>query len=89
MRIKLCHRNLRFETQSQVTVTYRGESIGGQRLDLIVEGAVIVEIKAVRELLPIHQAQILSYLKASGLRAGLLMNFNVKLFMDGFHRFVR
>lgn len=50
---------------------------------------MVVEVKAVKKLRPIHQAQILSYLKASGHRVGLLMNFNVRLFVEGLQRFVR
>jgi len=70
-------------------VQYRGETVSEYRLDLLVERCVIVEVKAVKKLRPIHQAQILSYLKASGHRVGLLMNFNVRLFVDGLQRFVR
>jgi GxxExxY protein len=67
----------------------RGETVAQHRLDLVVEHSVIVEVKAVKKLRPIHQAQLLSYLKASGHRVGLLMNFNVRLLVDGLQRFVR
>lgn len=82
-------RSLRADVQKLIQVRYRGELVCQHRLDLVVEDAVVVEVKAVRKLRPIHQAQILSYLKASGYRVGLLMNFNVRLFVEGLHRFVR
>ena len=59
------------------------------QLDLIVEDCVIVEVKAVRRLRRIHQAQILSYQKATGCRVGLLMNFNVRMLVEGLQRFIR
>ena len=58
----------------------------GYRLDLVVEDKVIVEIKSVHTIAPIHEAQLLSYLKLSGYRKGLLINFNVKLLKDGIQR---
>ena len=60
----------------------------GYRLDIIVNEAVILEIKSVEALAPIHEAQLLTYLKLSGLRIGLLLNFNVALFKQGIKRFV-
>jgi len=60
----------------------------GYRLDLLVEEAVIVEIKAVDRLAPIHKAQLLSYLRLSGCKVGLLINFNVKVLKDGIRRVV-
>jgi GxxExxY protein len=72
-----------------VQVYYRGELVCGHRLDIVVESVVVVEVKAVRKLRPIHHAQLLSYLKASGCRVGLLMNFNVPMLIEGLRRFVR
>ena len=70
-------------------IVYEGEKLdAGYRLDLVIDGAVIVEIKSVEALAPIHDAQVLTYLKLSGLRVGLLMNFNVALFKQGIKRFV-
>jgi GxxExxY protein len=68
-----------------------GETLvdGGYRSDLIVEGRVLVELKAIEKLLPIHEAQVLTYLKLTGLRVGLLMNFNVTSLRLGLRRFVR
>jgi GxxExxY protein len=60
----------------------------GYRIDLLVEDKVIIELKAVEQLLPIHRAQVLSYLKLSGCRLGLLINFNVLLLKRGIQRLV-
>jgi GxxExxY protein len=89
MAVELRCRGLRFKEEHVIAIRYRGEVVAQHRLDLVVEGCVVVEVKAVKKLRPIHQAQILSYLKASGCRIGLLMNFNVKLFKDGLRRYVR
>jgi GxxExxY protein len=60
----------------------------GYRMDLIVEETVIVELKAIEQMLPLHEAQLMTYLKLSGLHVGLLMNFNVRLLKDGITRIV-
>lgn len=60
----------------------------GYRLDLLVEQEVIVELKVVEQIAPVHEAQILSYLKFAGCKIGLLINFNVKLLKDGIRRFI-
>jgi GxxExxY protein len=60
----------------------------GYRLDLLVAGAIVIEVKSVEALAPVHQAQLLTYLKLSGHRLGFLMNFNVALFKHGLRRFV-
>ncbi len=84
---ELRKRNLRVETQVALPVNYDGVEIElGYRIDLLVEGAVIVELKAVRELLPIHEAQLLSYLKLSRKKIGLLINFHVLRLKDGIKR---
>jgi len=87
--IDLRLRNLNFEQQKSILIQYRGEIVYRHKIDLMVENSVIVEVKAVRRLRRIHQAQILSYQKASGCRVGLLMNFNVKIMIEGLRRFVR
>ncbi len=61
---------------------------GGFRLDLLVEQSVVVELKAVEALIPVHKAQLLTYLKLSGYRLGLLINFNVPLIKDGIQRLI-
>jgi GxxExxY protein len=77
------------ERQKELPVCYRGVLVDcGYRLDLLVEGKVIVELKAVEKLQPIHEAQLLSYLKLSGCHVGLLLNFNVRMLRDGLKRMV-
>ena len=80
---------LRVERQKPLSVTYKEIQLEqGYRIDLWVERQVIVELKAVEEITDVHQAQILSYLKFSGCRVGLLINFNVNLLKDGLRRYV-
>lgn len=77
------------EQQKPLPVVYRGVHLDcGYRIDLMVSDAVIVEFKAVDKLLPIHEAQVLSYLKLSGCQVGLLINFNVRVLREGVRRFV-
>ena len=76
-------------SQVLLPLTYKGISLDvGYRIDLLVEEAVIVEIKAVERLAPVHEAQLLSYLKLSGKKVGLLINFHVPLVKDGIKRMV-
>lgn len=78
-----------FELQKVMPVGYKGVLIDcGYRLDLLVDGKIIVELKAVAALDPIHEAQILTYLKLAKVKTGLLINFNVPLLRDGIRRFV-
>ena len=86
---ELAERGLRVERQKALPVAYKGVRVDcGYRIDLLVEGQVIVELKAVAALDPIHEAQVLSYLKLSGCHVGLLINFNVKLLKEGLRRLV-
>jgi GxxExxY protein len=86
---EISRRGLSVQRQVALPIVYEGEKLdAGYRLDLIVDGSVIVEIKSIDALAPIHEAQVLTYLKLSGLRIGLLMNFNVVLFKHGLKRFV-
>lgn len=86
---ELVERGLQVERQKTLPVVYRSVRVGcGYRLDLLVEGVVIVEVKAVDKLAPIHDAQVISYLKMSGCRVGLLVNFNVTLLKNGLRRLV-
>jgi GxxExxY protein len=87
--VEFRNRSLTFAEQVLVPVKYRGETLCHYRMDLIVADVVLVEVKAVKELLPIHQAQLMAYLKATAKRVGLLVNFNVKLIKHGIRRFVR
>ncbi|MCK5186513.1 MAG: GxxExxY protein [Deltaproteobacteria bacterium] len=80
---------LKVEQQKPLPIVYRGVKLEcGYRLDLMIENEVIVEIKSVEKLLPIHQAQLMSYLKLSDCRVGLLINFNVKILKNGIKRVV-
>ncbi len=86
---ELADHGLFVEKQKELPVRYRGVQVDcGYRLDLLVEGKVIVELKAVEKLLPIHEAQLLSYLKLSGCKVGLLLNFNVRMLREGLKRMV-
>jgi GxxExxY protein len=78
---------LRFEHQKPLPISYKGIQLDcGYRLDIVVENTVVVELKSVETLLPIHHAQLLTYLKLSDYKVGLLINFNVKLLKDGIKR---
>lgn len=86
---ELTKAGLKVQSQLALPVIYDGIRLdAGYRIDLLVEDAVIVELKAVDSLLPIHEAQLLSYLKLSEKKLGLLINFNVKLLINGIKRLV-
>ena len=86
---ELFERGLAVEKQKTLPVTYRNIKLDtGYRLDLLVEGKVIIEVKAVDKFAPIHSAQLLSYLKLSDCSVGLLINFNVKVLKHGIQRVV-
>jgi GxxExxY protein len=87
--LELAESGLRFEHQVKLPVIYRGLRVeAGFRVDYVVERSVLVELKAVERLLPVHSAQLLSYLKLTGLTVGLLINFNVVHLRDGIRRVV-
>ena len=79
---------LKFATQVEFPVIYKGRVIGERRIDLIVEDLVIVELKSVERMDPVFEAQILSYLKLTGKKVGLLINFNNRFLKDGIKRFI-
>lgn len=86
---ELLKRGLRVESQVWLPIIYDGAEIeGGYRIDLLVEGEVIVELKVVEQILDLHKAQLLSYLKLADKRVGLLINFNVVHLRDGIRRLV-
>lgn len=86
---ELLDRGLKVEAQKPLPVNYRGQKFDcGYRIDLLVEDLLVVELKSVEKLMPIHTAQILSYLRLSNLQVGLLLNFNVMRLKDGLHRIV-
>lgn len=86
--LEMAAEGLPYERERSVAVNYRGTLIGGQRIDLIVGDAVIVELKAVTRVEPVFQAKLISYLRTTGLRAGLLINFNAPLLREGLKRIV-
>ena len=75
--VELRNRSIVYESQLAVTISYKGQPVGQARLDLLVGNELVVELKAVEALLPIHHAQVVSYLRATGRHLGLLINFNV------------
>jgi len=88
MCIELDSRGIRFERQLRAPAYYKGRLLGEYRVDLLIENAVVVEIKSVTALLPVFDAQMLTYLRLTAKRVGLLMNFNSRLMKDGIRRFV-
>lgn len=80
-------RELKVEQELPLPIFYKGVKLDcGYRLDLVIENQVIIEVKSVKSLAPIHEAQLLSYLKMSNYHKGLLLNFNVKMLKDGIQR---
>jgi GxxExxY protein len=87
---ELMKRGLKVVPEKPIRIHYDGVELGtGLRIDLLVEESVIVELKSVEKMLPLHQSQLLSYLKLCGLRTGLLINFNVRHLRHGIKRMVR
>ena len=85
--VELSLRKIPFKRQMLVPLNYKGHNIGsGLRLDLFVADTVIVELKSVAQLLPIHEAQLLTYLKLTNTKVGLLINFNVPVLKQGIKR---
>jgi GxxExxY protein len=82
-------RGMSFTDEKPLPLVYKGEKLDcGYRLDLVVENAIILELKSCEKIEPIHKAQLLTYLKLSGLRLGLVFNFNVPVMRDGIKRIV-
>jgi GxxExxY protein len=77
-----------FEPQKPIVVRYKSHPVGEGRLDFLVGSELVVELKAVDELAPIHKAQVISYLKSTNLHLGLLINFNVTMLKNGIQRVV-
>lgn len=88
----LCHelgrRGIRFQRQAVIPLTYKGHPVGSDRLDLLVEDKLVLELEAMEGLLPIHKAIVISYLKAAQKQLGLLINFNVPVLRDGLQRII-
>jgi GxxExxY protein len=89
----LCHelslQGIPFEYEKELLVPYKDLQIPGQRFDILVAGRILLELKTVEAIAPIHQAQLLSYLKATELRLGFVINFKVLVLKDGIKRLVR
>ena len=88
MRVELTRSELRWDSELWIDMYYEGRPLRRQRLDLVVDRLIVVEIKALERLHPVHEAQILSYMKAAHLPVGLLMNFNTRLLKAQLRRFV-
>ena len=86
--VETADRQIPFERQKEVSLLYKDREIGKHRIDLLVGQSLIVELKTVEALADIHQAQIISYLKASRLPPGLLINFNVPILKNGIQRVI-
>ena len=86
--IELGLEKIPYSRQHPVGLRYKGYSVGEGRLDILVADILIVELKAVEHIHPVHHAQVISYLKATGLILGLLINFNVPILKDGIKRIV-
>jgi GxxExxY protein len=86
--VELQTSGLQFERQKMLPVFYKGHAIGDFRIDLLVENTVLLELKSVDRHEPVFEAQVISYLRISGIRLGLLINFNAPLLKDGVRRFV-
>ncbi|HVL68370.1 MAG TPA: GxxExxY protein [Vicinamibacterales bacterium] len=89
MCLELDAQGLKFECEKKIEVRYKQWRIPGQRVDLLVEGVVLVEMKVVPRLRKVHSSQVLSYLKTLDLRIGLLFNFKAGMLKDGFRRVIR
>ncbi len=80
---------IRHETQKEIVLNYKGTELDcGYRADFVIENELVVELKAVDKVLPIHEAQLLTYMKLANAKIGLLINFNAYLLKDGIKRFV-
>jgi len=87
-RIELADRGISFESEKAVPVRYKDRLLCYQRIDLFVDSRLVVELKSVEELHPVHVAQVVSYVRLTGSRLGLLVNFNVPLLKQGIRRIV-
>ena len=88
MSVELRARRIPFEREKVFAVKYRDEAVGIHRLDFVVRDCIVIELKAVKVLEPVHHAQLMAYMKASGIRVGLLMNFCGATFKEGIKRIV-
>lgn len=88
LEIELRMRGIPFDPQKPVSVNYKGYQVGTGKVDILVRDILVVELKAVEQLAPIHDAQVISYLKMTKLPLGLLINFNVPILKEGIKRLI-
>ena len=81
--VELKRRNLGYARQKGISLTYKGVNVGQFFPDVVIEDRVVLELKSVEKLLPVHEAQLLNYLRLSGIKTGLLINFNVRVLSQG------
>jgi len=86
--IELELRGIAYQPEHKVVVVYKGREVGDGRIDLLVDQQLIIELKVVNELTEVHRAQVSAYLKATGLKLGLLFNFNTAVLKDGIKRVI-
>jgi len=86
--IELDLREVPYKRQAESSMVYKGQPIGKGRIDLLIDGEVVVELKTVERLTPLHNAQVISYLKALGHQVGLIINFNVPVLKAGIKRVI-
>lgn len=86
---ELDQQDIKYERQKELAINYKGNILNnGYRIDILVEGCIIIELKSVDTLLPVHTAQLMTYLRLSYLKLGLLINFNVTNLQNGIHRYI-
>lgn len=86
--VELNYQKIKHVVESPTRIIYRGTDVGEGRIDLLVTGHLVIELKTVEAIKDIHRAQVISYLKATGLRLGLLMNFNTPTLKEGLQRII-
>ena len=86
MAIEMRMRQIPYEREVPIHLMYKGEAVGEGRLDFLVAGCIVVEVKAVENFAPIHTAQVISYLRITGRRLALMINFNVRSLREGLKR---
>jgi GxxExxY protein len=84
--IEFAHRGIGFQKEVPVTLAYRGQVVGNGRLDFLVEGCVILELKSIESIGPVQRAQMLTYLRITHHKLGIILNFNVARLVDGIRR---
>lgn len=87
--VELINRGISFERQKPFAIDYKGKVVGEGRIDLLVGGRLVVELKTVEQFAPIHRAQVLHYLKAGRYHLGLLINFKTTVLKNGIERVIR